>query len=182
MPCHFSGNGEECEKHYQGRKWAPGEATTGKYAIQYQFLAGVSVEVILCQPELALQKVHARAAEFYSEVANWMSQTSDAPVFHPTQEEWEKPMAFIRSIRPQAERYGRLSFATDELSPFRSVALAALSNQLPAHCRHLQDCPSNNLNCASFQGECHAPLTRKTERAFAFAASVSWPAALPGLA
>ena len=72
-----------------------------------------------------MQMAHTRAVNFYSKVADWMSHTSDAPIFHPTQEEWEKPMAFMRSIRPQAERHGGLLLTTGKSLRVRSVTQPA---------------------------------------------------------
>ena len=68
--------------------------------------AGVSVEGTFHKFEPALQSAHTQAAMFHANVADWMIKTSEAPTFHPTQEEWENPMAFIRSIRPKAELAG----------------------------------------------------------------------------
>lgn len=33
----------------------------------------------------------------------------EAPVFHPSEEEWKRPIRYIQSIRPQAERAGKNS-------------------------------------------------------------------------
>ena len=32
----------------------------------------------------------------------------EAPIFHPTEEEWQNPIKYIQSIRPEAEKAGTL--------------------------------------------------------------------------
>jgi len=56
----------------------------------------------------ALQSAINKAAEFHVSVAKWMGRMPEAPVFHPTPEEWKKPMAYIRKIRPEAEPFGKI--------------------------------------------------------------------------
>ena len=116
--------------------------------------AGVSGKGFCHNCEPALQSAHTTAATMHASVAGWMAKTSDAPIFHPTQEEWENPMAFIRSIRPQAELAGERLRTLRMTWQVRSVTLPALSERLPTPCRHLQNHPSNNGDSASIQGEC----------------------------
>ncbi len=93
--------------------------------------AGVSVEGTFTYFVRALQSAHTNAVMMHASVADWMGRTADAPIFHPTQEEWENPMAFIRSIRPRAELHGERLRTFARACDVRSAALPALPERLP---------------------------------------------------
>ncbi len=38
----------------------------------------------------------------------WLDAIHDAPVYHPTEEQFLDPLAFIASIQPEASRFGEL--------------------------------------------------------------------------
>ena len=44
--------------------------------------------------------------DFHKQQAAWMDRMPEAPTFFPTREQFEDPLAYIRSIQQEAAQYG----------------------------------------------------------------------------
>jgi jmjN domain len=44
--------------------------------------------------------------DFHQQQAAWMDRMPEAPTFFPTREQFEDPLAYIRSIQQEAAQYG----------------------------------------------------------------------------
>lgn len=44
--------------------------------------------------------------DFHQQQAAWMDRMPEAPTFFPTREQFQDPLAYIRSIQQEAAQYG----------------------------------------------------------------------------
>ena len=77
---------------------------------------------------------------FHSNGGEWVYRVPDAPVFHPTEEEFKDPMRYIQSIQSEASRWGEFLQLCSQLQVAAGAVCTTTAYSellLPVLCRDL---------------------------------------------
>ena len=98
---------------------------------------------------LPLQK-KARLIQAHHDNLAWMARVPEAPTYRPTAEQWQDPLAYIRSIQPEAAQYGVCAI----VAPVTSAVPAGLVGALPGALAARGCCGALWLRVGAASGRC----------------------------
>ena len=90
--------------------------------------------------------------QYQQKQGHWLSQLETGPTFHPTFEEFQDPIAYIRSIQSEGSKHGASIASVQNI--FRSTKGVGRTAVL---CRHLQNRAAGGAGSPQWSGERHFP-------------------------
>ena len=86
--------------------------------------------------------------QYQQKQGHWLAQLEAGPVFHPTLEEFQDPIAYIRSIQTEGSKHGALAaFVRNVFRSKKGVGRTAVV------CRHLQNRAAGRAGSSQWPGE-----------------------------